>query len=660
MPLPPSPDRNSPAPASAGIDAILTAADQRLPALGGGARRVGTCHADESEQANDHVVTHIRKNAGDCLMPLFLRFILVLLLGSGCALADGGTVNWIRSDTDAFARAARDNRFVLLYLEAVWCHWCHVMDQQTYTDPAVKAVIEDHYVPLRIDQDARPDLANRYRDYGWPATIVFDPAGREIVKRQGYVAPERFVRLLQAIVADPSPEAADNADAGGPLPSRLAQDTRKALQARHRSAHDDKAGGLDINQKFLDRDSVEWQMVNALAGIAEEGRRAQQTLDAARALIDPVWGGVYQYSTHHDWQHPHYEKLATVQAEYLRIYTLAYAQWRRESDRNAALAIRRYIDRFLKSKDGGYYVSQDADLTAGTHAEDYFAGDDATRRARGIPRIDTHRYAQQTGQIAEALATWAEYTGDTQALDDAVAAVEWALRERAHGKGGFRHDEKDTAGPYLADTLAMGRAFLALYRATADQRWYMHAVAAADYIQAHFRDKRGGYAAAVSRGPIPPLPQIDENLSVTRFTNLLSRYSGSATHKDMAAHALSWLAQPSIALERLTEAGILLADQEVHSDPLHLTVIGPHADGRSKVLFSTTQQLPGWYKRVEWWDRDGKRLPNADVDYPRPKRPAAFICTDRRCSLPIFTAEGIGEFLATENPMHRKERPDTD
>ena len=118
----------------------------------------------------------------------------------------------------AFAQAREQQRFVLLYLEAVWCHWCHVMDHQTYADPAVRALVDAHYVPLRIDQDARPDLANRYRDYGWPATIVLAADGTEIVKRRGYIPAANFARLLQAIIDDPSPERGDRRDAapGGP------------------------------------------------------------------------------------------------------------------------------------------------------------------------------------------------------------------------------------------------------------------------------------------------------------------------------------------------------------------------------------------------------------------------------------------------------------
>jgi uncharacterized protein YyaL (SSP411 family) len=574
-------------------------------------------------------------------------FVSAVLFCSGFAHAQqSATVPWLRSDSEAFAQARNQHRFVILYLEAVWCHWCHVMDEKTYGDAGVRAELRAHYVPLRIDQDLRPDLANRYREYGWPATVIFAADGTEIAKRQGYVEAEPFRRLLKAVVADPSPEQLEAAaPKSAAHASALDTDTRAELIKRHRETYDAKLGGLDIGQKYLDRDSVEYAIVQAMNGDASEAEMAKHTLDAANALFDPVWGGVYQYSTHSDWQHPHYEKLATVQGQYLRIYALACAAFGRPADREAVHSIRRYLDAFLRSPDSAYYASQDADLKPGEHATDYFALNDARRRARGVPRVDKHVYALQNGQIIEGLATAAELTGDVDALDAAKRAADWIVAQRALDGGGFRHDELDTAGPYLGDTLAMGRAFLALYRATADRAWLARAGAAADFIAANFLRGDGSLISAKTSGPIAAQAQIDENISAARFANLLAHYDGKATHRDLAEAVLRWLAEPNRALTSITEPGILLVDDEVHGDPLHLTVLAAKSDASGKVLFSTMQRLPAWYKRIDWWDKIEGPLPNPDVSYPAPKRAAAFVCTSSRCSLPMFSPTEIAEFL---------------
>src|SRR6202162_1119095 len=83
--------------------------------------------------------------------------------------------------------------------------WCCVMDEETYRDPTVVKLINSKFIALKVDQDSRPDLSNRYEDYGWPATIVFNSDGSEIVKRRGYLPPGQMASMLQAIIDDPSP-----------------------------------------------------------------------------------------------------------------------------------------------------------------------------------------------------------------------------------------------------------------------------------------------------------------------------------------------------------------------------------------------------------------------------------------------------------------------
>src|SRR5580700_9553054 len=139
-------------------------------------------------------------------MTLFRGFRLILFFAfTLAASASGEPIAWLPWSDAVFARAKREHKFVLLDLEAVWCHWCHVMDGTTYADPAVAALISGSYLAVRVDQDARPDLASRYEDYGWPATIIYGPDGAEIVKKQGYLAPAGMARLLQAVIDDPSP-----------------------------------------------------------------------------------------------------------------------------------------------------------------------------------------------------------------------------------------------------------------------------------------------------------------------------------------------------------------------------------------------------------------------------------------------------------------------
>src|SRR5438874_518122 len=268
-----------------------------------------------------------------------------------------------------------------------------------------------------------------------------------------------------------------------------------------------------------------WRL--GLAGDAMAIKRARQTLDAAIALIDPVWGGVYQYSEAGSWTHAHFEKIMSFQAQYLRQYSQAYALWKDPKYLVAARNIERYIADFLTSPEGAFYVSQDADLDHDTDGHKYYALSDSERRKLGMPRIDKNLYARENGWAISGLAAYYNITNDAKALAIAERAAKWVRDNRALPNGGFRHGEKDRGGPYLGDTLAIGQAFLDLYAATGNRDWLTAAAKAGDFV-ATFRDEAGGFMTSkIAEGKTgvlaKPAKLIDDQVQVARFMNLLNR-----------------------------------------------------------------------------------------------------------------------------------------
>src|SRR3954451_4220199 len=322
------------------------------------------------------------------------------------------SIYWTGWNDSVFAQAKRDHKFVLLDLQAVWCHWCHVMDEQTYADPKVIALMNARYIAVKVDQDSRPDRANRYEDYGWPATVVFNGDGGEIVKRRGYIPPGPMARMLQAIIDDPTPGPSVEPEEKVEFTraTALSAELRKELEQKLADGYDAERGGRGRVHKYVDWDAMEYCLARGREGDTEVSRacqaRATQTLTAGLKLIDPAWGGVYQYSTDGDWLHPHFEKIMSYQADDLRTYARMSVVSRplsvvatRSSERlttdngqltsatdeaasylQAAQSIHRYLTTFLLSPDGAFYTSQDADLKQGEHAGEYFAMDDAHRR----------------------------------------------------------------------------------------------------------------------------------------------------------------------------------------------------------------------------------------------------------------------------------------
>lgn len=106
---------------------------------------------------------------------------------------------WAAWSDETFALAKKEHRFILLDCAAEWCHWCHVMDATTYLDPDIGHTLSNRFVAIRVDIDARPDLAERYGAWGWPATVIFSPDAEELGKFRGYLAPDELKTALADI-----------------------------------------------------------------------------------------------------------------------------------------------------------------------------------------------------------------------------------------------------------------------------------------------------------------------------------------------------------------------------------------------------------------------------------------------------------------------------
>lgn len=581
---------------------------------------------------------------------LLWTVLLILARPAFSAEARSGEalIHWEPWRDAVFEQARREHRFVLLDLEAVWCHWCHVMDRETYGNPMVARLIAAKYIPVRVDQDANPDLSNRFGDWGWPATIVLAPNGAEIVKRQGYMPPVIMLSLLQAIIDDPSPgpSVLPQARVTPATDAQLSTAQRKRLQDIYFELYDKVNGGWGTLQKFIDDQAMNYALSQARLGKGEYTHMARQTLSAALNLIDPEWGGVYQYSDQVDWRSPHFEKIMSMQASYMRHYAAAYALWGNPEYIQAARAIHRYLTTFLLSPEGAFYTSQNADLNSEVDGHTYYALTGEARRELGIPRIDKNIYARENGWAIDALTALYDVTGDEQVLAQAETAARYILKQRALPGGGFSHGEADSSGPYLGDTLAMAEAFLSLHRSTGEREWLREAERGLQFIRARFMADDGGFITApAQRDAIgafrEPVKLVEENVAVARLANLAYRYTGKTEYRELAKHAAQYLTSPVLLESQPFLPGVLLTDYELSHEPVHITVVGRKDDAESRALFAAALHYPADYLRVDWWDKREGRLPNPDVTYPQLGPAAAFACANGACSLPVFEPQRL-------------------
>jgi uncharacterized protein YyaL (SSP411 family) len=394
----------------------------------------------------------------------------LLLLVLACAHAPEAVpvngIAWHGWTKDTFDRARAQKRYLLVDCSAEWCHWCHVMDDTTYKDPRVLEAIEKRFVAVRVDIDARPDLAERYSDWGWPATIVLSPDALELGKYRGYLPPERLLGIV-AELEQQTAEAAAPEDPGVGV-DQLPSAVKHAIE-RLDFFWDKRDGSWGLKRKVPIGMNVVWELT---AGDRERGRF---TLEKQSALLDPVWGGIYQYSAAEDWGAPHFEKLMTYQGPNLEAYAVG-------GMKDRARSIAKYIADFLTAPDGTFYVNQDADLNAHerlkgfVEGKEYYAKDDAGRRALGIPWVDTHVYARENGVAIAALVT----LGEPDALARARKAGDAIAVTHVTPDGSVKHDAKSTGVFYLADAAALGLAYARLGAALDDPRskWLASRIAA--------------------------------------------------------------------------------------------------------------------------------------------------------------------------------------
>jgi hypothetical protein len=488
---------------------------------------------------------------------------------------------WHDLDAATFARAKKERKYIVLDGSAEWCHWCHVMEATTYHDPRVVAILEKHFIAVKVDVDSRPDIQERYGDWGWPATVIFSPDADELGKYRGYIPPEKFIELLSEVVARSAaasasggrePEEEEEAAPETPLDEEHLAWVQRFTEIELMEYYDAREGGWGTGQKAPLGGTNAWALMRARKGDRAMRERILFTLDKQSALIDPVWGGIYQYSAASTWDEPHFEKLMTFQAGALDNYAEAYELTRDPKMLHRARTMYAYIDGFLKGPEGGFYATQDADLNAHDRAgpfmngHDYYAMNDAGRRAAGMPRVDKHEYGRENGLAIGAYCTYHRATGDGAALATAERAADRILATHATERGGISHDVASIDQParvlYLADNAAFGWALMRLHEIDGRPERLAQARRVADFMLRELADARGGgffahteddWAAGVFKTRRRP---HEDNVMALRFFARLARATKDTRYVRAIDRTLRFCSRP----EEIKGRGRMIGD----------------------------------------------------------------------------------------------------
>ncbi len=333
--------------------------------------------------------------------------------------ASSSAIRWQAWSPQTLALARSLNRPLMIDIGAVWCHWCHVMDETTYADPEVAAVLNSEFVPVKVDSDERPDIDAYYQNAaanltgagGWPLTCFTMPDG-VLFFAAGYLPPRPgagpdgsggenssmlplLKRIAQVYAADRAglereakaaaaklkSESSRNASVHGGLEGLRAQ-----ILAGLATSYNRESGGFGSGPgpRFCDFPAPELVLAHGFYGHPEYTAMALETLKkiAAGGVFDQLGGGFHRYSTDARWRVPHFEKLAYDNAMALHAYSDAYEASGDPDLARVAKSIVRYVNReLLDPKTGAFYSHQDADSFKGDDGSYYTWTVDEVKRA---------------------------------------------------------------------------------------------------------------------------------------------------------------------------------------------------------------------------------------------------------------------------------------
>ena len=301
-------------------------------------------------------------------------------------------IRWHEWGDEAFDAAKRENKPILLDIGAVWCHWCHVMDRESYDDPMVAHVINERFIAIKVDRDERPDIDSRYQaavqaisgQGGWPLTAFLTPDGRPFFGGTYFPPDDQFgrpgfKRVLQAIAdafqqkntevneqAGMVMNAISQAETFAGRSGRVSPRIPESVVASAVHMFDATNGGFGNAPKFPHPATLDLCIDHAARRDDAQVRQLVEvtlTKMAQGGVYDQLAGGFHRYSVDERWVVPHFEKMSYDNSELLKNYVHAYQALGTPFFWHVGRDIIRWMDEWLSDRErGGFYGSQDADI----------------------------------------------------------------------------------------------------------------------------------------------------------------------------------------------------------------------------------------------------------------------------------------------------------
>ena len=393
-------------------------------------------------------------------------------------------VDWYPWGDEAQELANKEEKLMLISIGYAACHWCHVMERESFEDSTVAALMNEQYVSIKVDREERPDVDDIYmtacgllsrEGCGWPLNVITLPDGRPIFAGT-YFPKNQWINILNRVqeVYQRTPEKAEDlaTQLTAQLQTMQGVDVAEGKTIEEENWHkmattlletmDKKWGGRKGAPKFPMPNNLLFLLeYHAMTGNEEAKEMVLTTLDlmATQGLYDHLGGGFARYSTDAEWKVPHFEKMLYDNSQLVSLYSKAYQLTKKELYKQVVFETLAYVEREMTHPNGAFYSSLDAD-SEGEEGKFYVwtqkeieevLGKDAALFSEYFQLTEAGNWEEEKNILwrlpkADLIGLAKKYQMDTDEMEQSIqAAKELLFKERAKRVGPGLDDKQITA-----------------------------------------------------------------------------------------------------------------------------------------------------------------------------------------------------------------------
>ena len=406
-------------------------------------------------------------------------------------------VLWLEWSKESFEKAKREKKPVLLDISAVWCHWCHRMDSDSYQNNDIAEFINENFIPIKVDTDKRPDINNRYTMGGWPTTAILTPKG-EIITGSTYMTAtqlfdmlvstinfykidrEKFERYIESTKKKEKQITPEKT-------IKLEKEHLSQIEKKITDSFDEEHHGFGTSQKFPMPEQVDYCLLRyATTKNRKMLEIAEKTLTSTTNIFDNEEGGFYRYAVQRNWLQPHHEKMLETNSTAVINYVNAFQLTGNNEFKKIAEKTAKYMqEKLLEEKQKWFYGSQDAE-------EEYYAKNTEERKKARKPAVDKTLYTNLNCIAVNAFLKAGTALDKPEYTTQAINTLEFLLSNcysKEHGACHY-YDGKPIMFGLLADNAMIVQALLSAFEATQEKKYLETAENHTEWIIGKFWDRK--------------------------------------------------------------------------------------------------------------------------------------------------------------------------